>query len=116
MLDMLCFSGEAAWARLSPAQAATPPSLVPATPIAIFLREHGEAWRSLRDAEGAAAVDGMADGVLAALRERGAMFFRDLAPACWLDAEALRQALAALVAAGLVTSDGFAGVRAILLA
>jgi ATP-dependent Lhr-like helicase len=44
------------------------------------------------------------------------MFFRDLGPACGLDADELRQAIATLVAAGLVTSDGFSGVRAILLA
>jgi ATP-dependent Lhr-like helicase len=44
------------------------------------------------------------------------MFFRDLGPSCGLDADELRQALAVLVAAGLVSSDGFSGVRAILLA
>jgi ATP-dependent Lhr-like helicase len=35
---------------------------------------------------------------------------------CGLEADELREALAALVAAGLATSDGFSGVRAILLA
>src|SRR5690606_32392187 len=42
MLDMLCLSGEAAWARLSPVvrEASTIAGLVPATPVALFLREH----------------------------------------------------------------------------
>ena len=93
-----------------------PQTLFPATPIALFLREHAEAWRSLR-MTGEEPSPGEAGGaVLSALRTRGAMFFRDLGPACALDAEELRQALAALVAAGLVSSDGFSGVRAILLA
>src|SRR4029079_5258235 len=50
MLDMICLAGEAGWGRLSPsspphpqlhtATAVAPPTLVPATPIALFLREH----------------------------------------------------------------------------
>jgi len=50
------------------------------------------------------------------LRSRGASFFRDLAPACGLDADQLRQCIGDLVAAGLVTSDGFAGLRALVWA
>ena len=45
MLDMLCLSGEIAWMRLSaPTGDSRPPLLVPATPIALFLREHRDAW------------------------------------------------------------------------
>jgi ATP-dependent helicase Lhr and Lhr-like helicase len=117
MLDMICFAGEAGWARLSPAgPEALPQTLFPATPIALFVREHAEAWRSLRMTGEEPSPGEAAERVLSALRTRGAMFFRDLGPACALDAEELRQALAALVAAGLVSSDGFSGVRAILLA
>ena len=54
--------------------------------------------------------------VLTVLRLRGASFFRDLAPACGFDAEQLSHALGALVACGLVASDGFAGVRALVWA
>ena len=61
-------------------------------------------------------ADDAAEKVLSALGSRGAMFFRDLGPVCGLDADELRQALAALAAGGLATSDGFSGVRAILLA
>jgi ATP-dependent Lhr-like helicase len=54
--------------------------------------------------------------VLSVLRSRGASFFADLARACDLDAEQLRHAIGALVACGLVTSDGFSGLRALVWA
>jgi ATP-dependent helicase Lhr and Lhr-like helicase len=40
----------------------------------------------------------------------------DLARVCVLDADGLRQAIGALVASGLVTSDGFSGLRALVWA
>ena len=40
MLDMLCLSGEVGWARLSDAGA---------NAVALFPREHGEAWQTLRE-------------------------------------------------------------------
>jgi ATP-dependent Lhr-like helicase len=52
--------------------------------------------------------------VLEALQRRGALFFRELASECRLDAATLTGSLGELVAAGLVISDGFAGVRALL--
>jgi ATP-dependent Lhr-like helicase len=52
--------------------------------------------------------------VLSVLHSRGASFFRDLASASELDADQLRHAIGALVAGGLVSSDGFAGLRALV--
>ena len=47
MLDTLCLTGEVGWARLSaPAVEAT--QVVPATPVALFLRAHAEAWAALK--------------------------------------------------------------------
>jgi ATP-dependent Lhr-like helicase len=54
--------------------------------------------------------------VLEVLRTRGASFFNDLRLACDLDADALRGAIGALVAAGLTASDGFSGLRALIWA
>ena len=51
-----------------------------------------------------------------ALRSRGASFIPDLMAACGLDEAAVRGALADLVAAGLVASDGFGGLRTIIRA
>ena len=118
MLDMICLAGEAGWVRLSPAnlQGGPVPSLVPATPIALFLREHADAWRTLRTTEEEPPLGEDARNVLLVLQSRGASFFRDLAPACGLDADQLRHAIGTLVACGLVTSDGFSGMRALVWA
>jgi ATP-dependent Lhr-like helicase len=109
MLDMLCLTGEVGWARLSPPSGATLP--VSATPMALFLREHGAAWQVLRDLDGdTLALSDTAQRVLYLLRTRGASFSRDLD----LDAESLRQGLGELVSTGLVASDGFAGLRTLI--
>jgi ATP-dependent Lhr-like helicase len=52
LLDALCLAGEVAWARLSTG----PTQVVGATPIALFLREHADAWLSLRAPEPSAAA------------------------------------------------------------
>ena len=114
MLDMLCLTGEVGWARLSPASGASP---VGATPIALFLRAAPGTWR-----EGAAdnTIETMlsepAKRMLETLRTRGASFPRELAAACTLDDEQLQRAIGELVSAGLVASDGFAGLRALVSA
>ncbi|HET7696163.1 MAG TPA: DEAD/DEAH box helicase [Vicinamibacterales bacterium] len=118
MLDMLCLAGEAAWCRLSPpaAEITDPPRLGPATPVAIFLREHADAWLALRESAAAreARLDDNARRVLDRLRERGASFYGDLRQGTGLDDDAARSAVGSLVAAGLAASDGFSGLRALL--
>ncbi len=121
-LDMLCLAGEVSWARLSaPApDPATRARLVPATPIALFLREHGDVWRALRADPTQATSDLLlreeAERVLQTLRSRGASFFNDLSTACSLDADSVREAIGGLVACGLAASDGFSGLRALISA
>ena len=44
LLDLLCLTGEVAWARLSPPSEGVT-QLVPATPVALFLRENGVGTR-----------------------------------------------------------------------
>jgi ATP-dependent helicase Lhr and Lhr-like helicase len=102
MLDMLCLTGEAGWARLSAPTAAT---VVSATPIAIFLRANAEVWQATHpDIE----LTERAKRVLELLQTRGASFARDL------NDDLL--ALSELVSAGLVASDGFAGLRTLIAA
>jgi len=118
MLDTLCLTGEAGWARLSSSpRDAT--QLVGATPIAVFLREHGDAWQQLRETEAEdprEILEPASRAVLDALGTRGASFISDLIAACGLNETAVRGALADLVSAGLVTSDGFGGLRTIVRA
>jgi ATP-dependent Lhr-like helicase len=117
MLDMLCLTGEIAWARLSPrsAESTDAARLTPATPIALFAREHAGAWQRLQPASDDA-LDGItphARAVLECLRERGPSFFQDLRQRTGLDVEETRLALGSLVATGLAASDGFSGLRAL---
>src|SRR6185295_9232469 len=127
LLDTLSLTGEIAWARLStPTDEAT--QVVGATPVALFLREHGDAWAALKgsasDAGSSAAADDVsggapaarsaADRVLDALRVRGALFAPEIAATAVLNDADVRSVLADLVARGLVTSDGFGGLRAII--
>jgi ATP-dependent Lhr-like helicase len=121
MLDMLCLTGEVAWARLTPTSGA---DVVSTTPIALFLREHADTWAGLKACttpDDADATTGVVQAVrpavhlvLETLRTRGALFFHELATICNLDEPSLRTALADLVAAGLVTCDGFAGLRGLV--
>jgi ATP-dependent helicase Lhr and Lhr-like helicase len=100
MLDALTFGGEAGWARLGASESLP----VAATPIALYLRDHSDAWQALR-AEKQVVLSEAAQRTLDQLRVRGASFVRDL------DDDA---ALAELVSAGLVTCDGFSGLRALI--
>ena len=115
MLDMLCLTGQVGWARLSRG----PASMVGATPVALFLREHFDTWLSARAAEedGATAERPLGEAaarVADALTTRGALFLTELATVCGLTDDHVRGAVAELVAAGRVTSDGFAGLRSIV--
>jgi ATP-dependent Lhr-like helicase len=118
MIDMLCLAGEVAWGRLSPAPSdgGRPPQLVPATPVALFLREHGGDWQALRSRDESVeqSLSPGARAVLELLRTRGASFLSDIATASALDAGGLRHAIGALVACGLAGSDGFSGLRQLL--
>jgi|KBSSwiStaDraftv2_1062776.scaffolds.fasta_scaffold07222_6 ATP-dependent Lhr-like helicase len=116
-LDTLCLAGEAGWARLS--RADTGSEGKSGLRVALLLREHADAWQTLRFAD-ESVVDGIEervspDGrqVLEWLRGKGASFLNEIVRGCALGEPAVRQAVAALAVAGLVVSDGFAGVRAV---
>jgi ATP-dependent Lhr-like helicase len=117
MLDLLCYSGETAWARVThpppvAESALLPPRPVRATPVALFVRDHGRAWRAIAAVDrSTAAVSDTGAAVLRVL-ERGAQFVHGIAETVSLPVEDVRVALSELVWAGLVTSDGFAGLRA----
>lgn len=110
-LDMLCLGGYVGWARVS----GGPNQVVGATPVALFLRTNLDAWRAGSAAKSGddVALSGSAQRVHDTLVSRGAMFFQDVMRHSGLDADDVSRALGELVAAGLVTSDGFAGLRAV---
>jgi ATP-dependent Lhr-like helicase len=118
MLDMLCLNGEIAWGRLSPPSADPGESarLTPATPMALFAREHALAWQTppAEDASAGPALSANAQALLDLLHARGPSFFNDLQTRSGIDLDEARLALGSLVAAGLAASDGFSGLRALL--
>src|SRR3989449_2977618 len=118
-LDGLCLSGEIAWGRLSPAASSNGHKSGPirTTPIALFRRERGAVWRSLTVQPDPASLplSHSARAVLEALDQRGASCFGDLVNATGLLRTEVEKGLGELVAWGLVTSDSFAGLRALLV-
>jgi len=118
-LDGLCLSGEIAWGRLSPAGPSNGHKSGPirTTPIALFRRERGAVWQALTAQPDPAALPLSHSGraVLDVLDDRGASFFGDLVSATGLLRTEVEKGLGELVAWGLVTSDSFAGLRALLV-
>ncbi len=120
-LDGLCLSGEIAWGRLSPVAPSSggghKAGPIRTTPIALFRRERGTVWQSLTVQADPAhlPLSHSAQAVLEALDERGASFFGDLVNATGLLRTEVEKGLGELVAWGLVTSDSFAGLRALLV-
>ena len=116
-LDALCLSGRYLWLRrsLPPARAGRASGPVRGTPIALVSRTHAAAWR---DADGIAAspeLGSSAERVRAHLESRGACFFDDIASGTRLLRTEVEGALAELAANAMVTSDSFAGLRALLV-
>ncbi|TKB85127.1 MAG: DEAD/DEAH box helicase [Nitrospira sp.] len=130
LLDRLCLSGAVSWGRISPhprlafsgesdkARRIVPTSVAP---ISLFPREDGE-WLLAAFAEGAAQagpdpygqLSAVAQDLRRALHAYGASFFADLVRLTnHLPAE-VESGLWELVAAGLVTADGFDNLRALM--
>ena len=112
-LDDLCLAGRIAWARLtSGAKVGSP---VRTTPITLLARRHVAFWTALTDSASCAQPSGRAQAVLDCLRAQGALFFEELAEASGLLRPQVEEALGELVSLGMVTSDSFGGLRALLV-
>jgi ATP-dependent Lhr-like helicase len=118
-LDALCFSGRTAWARLVPPRQLTGrnPGPVRTTPIALVDRGHLGEWLALAGTNGSSedTLSGAAQMVLEYLDRKGASFFGEILEGTRLLRTQTEEALAELVAWGRVHSDGFNGVRALLV-
>jgi len=123
-LDQLCLSGEVVWGRLkvresADEEAAARSSAFPsrATPVTLVMRED-LGWL-LQAVRGAARpiepASGATHDVLRALREHGALFTSDIATLARRLPSEVESALWDGVARGLVTADGFAAVRGLLI-
>jgi len=129
LLDRLCLSGAISWGRLSLHPRLTQAGdgerrrIIPTSvaPISLFPREESE-W--LRDAfhddaasngpDPFAQLSSVAQDLRGTLHERGASFFADLVRMTNHLPTEVEEGLWELVAAGLVTADGFDNLRALM--
>ena len=119
-LDDHCLAGRVSWARLRPRnlsagtseRAVTP---VRTTPITLLARRHATFWSVLSPSPEAASLGSRAQKIVDYIREYGASFFDELAAGTGLLGPQVEEALAEAVALGVVNSDSFGGLRALLV-
>ena len=124
-LDQLCLTGAVGWGRLSPHPATLEDSasgkrrVIPTSvaPITFFVREEADWMTPHHPAADAPDARGLSEGahkVLDFLRQRGASFFADIVRGTDKLKAEIETALWELVAAGLVTADGFDNLRSLI--
>jgi ATP-dependent Lhr-like helicase len=129
LLDRICLSGAVSWGRLSPhprlahggdvdRRRIIPTSMAP---ISIFPREESEWLKDIFHDDSASAwpdpfaqLSSVAQDLRRTLDERGASFFTDLVRMTNHLPTEVEEGLWELVAAGLVTADGFDNLRALM--
>ncbi|HZU41189.1 MAG TPA: DEAD/DEAH box helicase, partial [Terriglobales bacterium] len=131
-LDQLCLTGAVGWGRLSPHPATLHTSkpadggvagsgrrVIPTSvaPITFFVREESDWMLPRHNADGPQNVNGLSHGarqVMEFLRTRGASFFADIVRGSEKLKSEIETALWELVAAGVVTADGFDNLRSLI--
>jgi ATP-dependent Lhr-like helicase len=126
ILDQLCLTGAVGWGRLSPHPATLDDSasgkrrVIPTSvaPITFFVREHSD-WMTPRHPstdlpEETRGLSPNGKEVLNFLRHRGASFFADIVRGTGKLKSEVETALWELVAAGIVTADGFDNLRSLI--
>ncbi|HTJ93551.1 MAG TPA: DEAD/DEAH box helicase [Pararobbsia sp.] len=114
-LDELCRTGKVVWTRFEVPVHASSGGPVRATPIVLIERCHLSAWNALPHLASMPQMSARGERAFAALAQHGAMFFEELLAQTRLLPTELEEALGELVSTGIVNSDGFAGLRALLL-
>ncbi len=124
-LDALCLSGEVVWARLTPPVRSSDSNDRPRggapvrnTPIALLRRKNFALWNSvfpsaslnLKETDFSTTTQ----SVFRYLSDRGASFFSDIVENTKLLRSQVEESLGELVANGVVVSDSFTGLRALL--
>ena len=129
-LDTLCMEGVVGWGRISPHPAfathgsdfTAPKRVVPTSmaPVTFFLREDALwmdrclAQRAIPEPALQACLSELAWRARGHLAQYGAVFAGDLVRGLGIPAEQVNRALWELVAAGLVTADGFDSLRVLI--
>jgi ATP-dependent Lhr-like helicase len=134
-LDEHCRAGRIIWTRLAARGAARETSggiaheaeysadperargasPIRSTPIVLLARRNVPAWSALTGQSTPAQLTSRAEAVAEFIREHGASFFDEIAEHAGMLPVEAEDALAELVASGVVNSDSFAGLRVLLL-
>ncbi|MFL5265114.1 MAG: ATP-dependent DNA helicase, partial [Stellaceae bacterium] len=116
-LDDQCLAGRVAWARLRPRNGRPNGSVAPVrtTPITLLARRYAGHWAALSATEDPVRPGPRAQAVFDCITQYGASFFDELVEGSGLLRPQVEEALSELVASGLVSSDSFAGLRALLV-
>src|SRR6185295_11333615 len=119
-LDDRCLAGQLTWARLRPLnvrQSGGEGRVAPVrtTPITLLARKDAALWASLSPKAEGVEPSAAAHSVADYIRQHGASFFDELVTGTGLLRTQVEEALSELVALGLVSSDSFAGLRALLV-
>ncbi|HZS17777.1 MAG TPA: DEAD/DEAH box helicase [Candidatus Udaeobacter sp.] len=116
-LDRLCFSGRIGWGRFSAPHNPNGRTTAPlrTSPIALYQRENLQHWLHLTHANRAMELSVPARTLMETLASGGALFFSELVRLSALMPSQVEDGLSQLAAQGLVTSDSFDGLRALLV-
>lgn len=124
-LDVMCISGKLAWGRYSLPQKSIRKlnrkrnaGPVKSTPITLLRRNNLDIWQALAKSQiqedQSVDISGVANRIAEDLRTNGASFFDEIQQRTGLLQTQLEEGLAELVAQGMVSSDSFTGLRALL--
>ena len=116
-LDEHCLAGRFVWTRLAkrtanPERGAAP---VRATPITLLPRRNVRLWSAFATPPDPAHLTSKAKAIVEFIQANGASFFDEIVDGARLLPSQVEEALAELVALGLVNSDSFGGLRALLV-
>jgi ATP-dependent Lhr-like helicase len=121
-LDEQCLAGRFVWTRLAHRSASARKgdaergvAPVRSTPIALLARRNIKVWSSLSGPPDTSGLSVKARRVADYIQTHGASFFDEIADSVGLLPSQAEEALAELVALGIVNSDSFGGLRALLV-
>lgn len=115
-LDFSCISGKTVWGRFRLSDGenkkANP---VKSTPVMLVSRYNAALWKNCLSADTNVQLSNPAEKIFNALLSKGALFFDDIVKITGLLPSQAEDSIAELVSLGLLTSDSYAGLRALLV-
>ena len=114
-LDVLCLSGKFAWGRFRINNNSKNSGPVKTTPISIVSRPALGIWKTESNTDKPFELSHNSKKIQEVLSQYGAMFFNEITEKTGLMRGQTEEAMNELVSCGLLTSDSFTGLRALLL-